>query len=60
MTRPQDTDAPDLAPLVPAEFADAQWQLYEQRKAEFRRANPCATSEQYEAAISRIVDELGL
>lgn len=57
----QQRDSNDLqAPLVPADFADANWELYEQRKAQWRRENPCATPEQYEAAIARIVDELDL
>jgi hypothetical protein len=42
-------------------FTELQlWQEYSRRKAEWAAANPGSTGEEYDKAIKRIVDELGI
>jgi hypothetical protein len=38
----------------------SKWREYERRKAAWVAAHPCATPEEYEAAMREIARELGL
>jgi hypothetical protein len=45
---------------VPAEVEMAAWHLYEQRKAQFLRDHPDASSDDLEALCRLVAEELGL